>query len=435
MAFDSMTDKRRAQYLAEWNNSKTTAERKKAIDAKWGFSSNSSAGGTAPAGLKGFLSQVPSDASKFFTNIDSAKGALSGQQGINQYNAYLNSTLNRPNEQDPFGSLSYSFDPTTGQLTRKMQSSDTQAGINNSIETLDQKNLGGAIYKRDQASETMRDPYSLSDLPQRSRFGLDGLTAIPGAGDLTGERRRVEDSLYQRFADVNEPRFQRETAAKDQELRNQGLMPGSVGYKTAMDMVSQQQEDARRGARSQALGMGLDEQQGQFGMGLQSRQQQVGERSDLSRISGDERTQATQEYEAQRYAPVTEMQMFQGATRGFMAPPSTAMTAVDVGNVDVPGTSLGFKALDKPMAMMAGGWGGGGGGVVSSPYARQYDSLASGSPYSRGGATTQGGGYTGPSTTDSLVNGFSNGVGYGATQSIMPKAAKASGNSWTRRAW
>ena len=434
--FDPMSDSRRNRYLSEYNNPKTTAARKKAIDAKWGFSKNSAAGTPQSQSLKGFLSDVPGAASKNFKDIGDAEGALGGQQGINQYNAYLNATLNRPREEDPFGTLSYSYDPKTGEVVRKMESSPTQAGINRSIETLDEKNLGGAIYKRDQASETMRDPYSLNGLRQRENFNLNGLMSIPGAGDFGGERKRVEDSLYNRFAERMEPQLANARSLKDQELRNQGLMPGSKGYDDAMKLQSFAENDARSGARTDAVSMGLGEQQGLFDMGMRGRQQQVGERADLSRISGDERTQATQEYEASRYAPGTGMGLFQNATRGFMAPPATPMTAVDVGNVDVGGTSIGFKSLDKPYpAMVAPAVSGGG---TQSPYASRYGSLASGSPFARQNIPTQGaggGGGGGSAVTNSVVNGFSQGVTAGVMNGFGTKAGQISGNNWNRRAY
>lgn len=285
--------------------------------------------------------------------IDDASGALGGQLGINQYIAGMNSNINRPDEVTPFGNNSYTMDPQTGKVTRSSTLSGNQAQINSLQEGLDIRNLQGADWMRNQVSDAYRDPYSLAGMP-----------AIPGQNDLMGERRRVEDQVYNNFSRRMQPEFDRQKQQTAQQLADMGIPMGSARYTQAMSDLARQQSDASLNAQTQATQLGGTEMSNNFNMGLTGRQQ------------------AISEYDTTRNAPLNEMNALQGSVRGVMQPSFTPFTAVDVGNVDVGGTYLGYGnyGLSKDAASKIGGGGGGGGGGGSSaglPFS-SYNSAISG---------------------------------------------------------
>jgi len=82
---------------------------------------------------------------------------------------------------------------------------------------------------------------------------------------------------FDRQMSLEGPRMQQATERMDNQLRNQGLAPGSQAYDRAMkDMRDQQGEQTGRMSQD-AMRLGADEQQRQFGRELQTRQQGVGE--------------------------------------------------------------------------------------------------------------------------------------------------------------
>lgn len=112
----------------------------------------------------------------------------------------------------------------------------------------------------------------LGETGQMYAGGLAGLgkqyfdTAGQGAPDSNAAFNRAYD-----VASANlEPRFQRASDAKYNQLRNQGLDPTSEAYKSATNDLALQQNEARNN-----LVTGLQGQM--FNQGLQGRQQQMSE--------------------------------------------------------------------------------------------------------------------------------------------------------------
>lgn len=95
-------------------------------------------------------------------------------------------------------------------------------------------------------------------------------TALPNS-NYADQRTRVEDAIYSR---VN-PQLQRDRNALDVKLANQGIMPGSEAYNTAIDESNRQANDARyqavlAGGQEQSRLAGLDLQAGQFANSAQA---------------------------------------------------------------------------------------------------------------------------------------------------------------------
>jgi hypothetical protein len=61
------------------------------------------------------------------------------------------------------------------------------------------------------------------------------------ADDFSSDRKRVEESLFQRM----DPQLKQDRARLEQQLRDQGLQPGTEAYDRAIDQASRQTTDAR----------------------------------------------------------------------------------------------------------------------------------------------------------------------------------------------
>lgn len=147
--------------------------------------------------------------------------------------------FNRVNQSDPFGN----------------QMRYTQTGTDAN---------GNPVYSVNQSLGGMGQTYAqgLSGLGNQY-FGTAG-----NVGNLGSQA--AMDRAYE-FATANlEPRFQRSRAQMETQLRNQGLDPTSEAYRTSMNDLNLQQNEARNN-----LVTGLQGQM--FDQGMRQRQQQIGE--------------------------------------------------------------------------------------------------------------------------------------------------------------
>jgi hypothetical protein len=97
-----------------------------------------------------------------------------------------------------------------------------------------------------------------------------------GANDFSEDRKRVEDALYARL----NPQLERDRAALEQRLANQGLTPGGEAWNKAYDAYTRQANDARlgvirEGGAEQSRLFGLD--RGAFALDDEPHREQAGE--------------------------------------------------------------------------------------------------------------------------------------------------------------
>lgn len=163
----------------------------------------------------------------------------SKQQGEGTRSAYEQAAFNRVNQSDALGNtLQYSQTGTDAQ--------------------------GNPIFSASQ---------QLGKYGQQAAGGLAGLGGqyFSRAGDTSGLGSNDALDRAYGFASANlEPRFQRATDAAENRLRNQGLDPTSEAYKSQMNDLALQQNEARNN-----LVTGLQGQM--FSQGLQQRQQGMSE--------------------------------------------------------------------------------------------------------------------------------------------------------------
>ena len=135
---------------------------------------------------------------------------------------------------------------------------------------------------------------------------FEGLPAAPVANEEN--RRAVEEALFSRL----NPQFERDRAALETQLANQGITPGSEAYNREMQLMGQGVNDARM----QAVLASGQEQSRLFG------------------LESAQRDRAIQEMFAQRNAPINEVGALLGtgqvSTPQFAPPPQTGVAPTDV---------------------------------------------------------------------------------------------------------
>lgn len=157
----------------------------------------------------------------------------------NTGNAFQNASFNRINQQDAFGNT----------LNYQQTGTDER---------------GNPIFSANQ---------QLGEMGQQYATGLAGLGQqyFQNAGNRPDMGSEAAFNQAYDYASANlEPRFQRTTAATENRLRNQGLDPTSEAYRSQMNDVALQQNEARNN-----IVTGLQNQM--FQQGIQNRQQQMGE--------------------------------------------------------------------------------------------------------------------------------------------------------------
>lgn len=258
-------------------------------------------------------------------NLKDARGVVGAQNDINQWTAAQNAKMNRVNQVGPFGSQKWSQD-ANGNWTM----------------TTD---LGGqqGLYDQQLSRDTGLGDIAKSQMGRiqgQGAYDLSGIGNDPTKFNFADQRKAIEDQIYKRFADINEPRFQQEEQDFDQKMADRGIPVGSAQYNTMKMEMERQHNDARQAAQVGAIQTGQGEEAQAFNQGMQARQQGV------------------QEYGQQRGAPWQDMANAIGMQKGLMVPQFQGIR--DYGQVDQANTDVsGAIAATKPVSMGGGGGGGG----------------------------------------------------------------------------
>jgi len=161
------------------------------------------------------------------------------QAAANKEAAVAQANINMVNQYTPQGSLEYTQRGTASDGTP--QFSATQKYSPEQQQLYDLSNQ--AAQKYGQTANTQMDAVS-SRLAQPLDFS--SLGAAPVANEQT--RQTVADAMYQRL----NPQFDRDRAALETSLANQGIGIGSQAYNTAIDEINRARNDARLAVEGQA---------------------------------------------------------------------------------------------------------------------------------------------------------------------------------------
>lgn len=235
--------------------------------------------------------------------MDMARGISNEQQQIDRNRAMQEALMNRSNTQDAYGSINWSYDPTTSQWTQRTTLNPEQQAL------LDQRNQI-SLQSGNQVGELQRQFGAMAPMDMQG---------LPALNHGAAERQRIEDRLYNEYQGDIRERQDREFNELNTFLQNQGFDPMSQGYRTSLDDFRGDYGDQYRKARTQAMAQGLQEQQGQFNMSLQRR------------------NQALQEMLTPRNQLLKEIGALSGGVAGAVNPIAAQQTSVDFGDTDFAG--------------------------------------------------------------------------------------------------
>lgn len=205
------------------------------------------------------------------------------QQAGNDETALYNAQLNNVNQVTPYGTLTYANTPGNALTMSQFQkmpgydNSQTTASANAALakynadngltgngpsqftstvklspqeqtlldnqQALMTQEQGLAKTSLDQAQTTMAQPYNL---------GGAGITPIAGQGDISGYQNQVSGDIMSRI----NPQLDRNTAALNTQLANQGITQGSDAYNNAIKLDNQAKNDAYTQAQLSAVQAG-----------------------------------------------------------------------------------------------------------------------------------------------------------------------------------
>ena len=205
------------------------------------------------------------------------------QDYANQRSVSQQLETNRLNELTPFGNQYYVQDENGNQF--KVNSVGNLNPINTAGWTGEQYQNQSYIDRSLQAIAGEGGDNNQGQgglLPQlRGMFSspvdFSGVSRAPTIDDFGADRSRIENSLYDRFATVNEPIFARQSEQFEQDMANRGIPRGSELYNQQYEQLQRAQNDARQAARAQTIQMGGSEQQRLFEDANTARTNAIGE--------------------------------------------------------------------------------------------------------------------------------------------------------------
>ena len=277
------------------------------------------------------------------------------QQGIeNVETARVQARLNNPNTYTPYGTqlVSYDGDQATIRQTLTPQAQKTLEEQQNTQYQLASLSGKGA----DLASGVLDKPFTFGGPAVQTSFDQGGpLQSAPSAGQY-GLAGAVNPSAYGQASGINagqygmaqggvnapnlassldlsnvanmpinagmsaqeaimsrlQPSLQKNRVSTETQLINQGLRPGTEAYDNAIQLLGQQENDARQQAVLQGIGLDLSANQQGYGQALQSAG--FGNQAQLSGFGANlQNQQAANQAIAQNYGQGVNAQQMQNA--------------------------------------------------------------------------------------------------------------------------
>lgn len=261
---------------------------------------------------------------------------LAQQQGqANQDAAVTTAQLGSPNETTPWGSISRQYDPTSKQFTYTTSLSPDQdklfqgsedidlakmdlgkqqignlsdlwsqpldtSGMTNRVTNVAPSNLQTSFRTSNYSTDPGSAPgyqkaLDLSGLGGRPSLNMSSLPALPGVGDFSADKQKVEDALYQQQTSRLDPQWQQQETQLRDRLYSQGIREGNPAWTQAFDDFNRQKNDAYQGARTSAITGGGAEQSRMFGMATTAHQQAAQDALSAAGFQLDERSQGVAE--------------------------------------------------------------------------------------------------------------------------------------------
>jgi hypothetical protein len=189
------------------------------------------------------------------------KGAAIEQGAANLESARATAKLSNPNTYTPYGTQTVTYEgdiPTVTQtLTPTAQKTlEAQQGVQYSLANLGQKGANTA-------SSVLDKPFDFGGPAVQTSLDTSGIAKMPVNAGMTGQ-----EAIMQRL----EPSLARQRTSTETQLINQGLRPGTEAYDNAIQLLGQQETDARTQAIVQGLNLDIGANAQGFNQAVQSGQ-------------------------------------------------------------------------------------------------------------------------------------------------------------------
>lgn len=286
--------------------------------------------------------------------------AAAQQQGqANVNSAIATNFLNQANQVGPTGSLTYSYDyangyrdPQTGQIIPQTTATTTLSPEQQKL--YDQQNSIGAALNDlaargigyvDQASAT---PIDQSKLPSMATGLAIPMGQSPTLSDFNSTRDKVTDAYMTRL----QPYLDRERAAMDNRLANQGITHGSEAWNWDQDTFNRGANDQRVAA----LLAGDEASQNLLNNAMASRQQDFNIGLAGSEFNNSARQQAIQEADYFKNQPLNMLNALRSGNQVSMPSFGNATAGSTISSTPIyQATSDQYQAaMDAYKAKMAG---------------------------------------------------------------------------------
>jgi hypothetical protein len=250
-------------------------------------------------------------------------GAAVAQGAANLESARATARLSNPNVYTPYGTqlVSYEGDvPTVRQtLTPTAQKTlEAQQNVDLSLSNLAQKGTGIA-------SDVLDKPFSFGGPDVQTSLDTSGIAKMPVNAGMTGQ-----EAIMQRL----EPSLARQRVSTETQLINQGLRPGTEAYNNAINLLGQQENDARTQAVTQGLNLDIGANAQGYNQALQSGQFGNTAQQQMLAQAIQQRQMPLNEINALTSSSQIENPQFGAYAGSNVAPPPIAQATAQQGQYD-----------------------------------------------------------------------------------------------------
>jgi len=188
-------------------------------------------------------------------------GAAVAQGQANIESARATAKLNNPNMYTPYGTQTVSYEGDVPTVTQTLNPTsqkalEAQQNVGLSLSNLAQKGTGIA-------SNVLDKPFSFGGPAVQTSLDTSGIAKMPVNAGMTGQ-----EAIMQRL----EPSLAKQRVSTETQLINQGLRPGTEAYNNAINLLGQQENDARTQAVTQGLNLDIGANAQGYNQALQSGQ-------------------------------------------------------------------------------------------------------------------------------------------------------------------
>jgi len=279
--------------------------------------------------------------------LPKAEALVAGQQQENSQTLAQNLAANRVNQVTPYGNITYSGDPLTGQTQTTTLTEGAQSTLNNQ-ESLAKLLSGLGIQAGGNINLSQPD---LAALPSRvNSLDTSGLPALPGAEGQEAERARIEKSLFDRSTSLLRPEFDQQRSRTTQTLADRGFdLERSAGAQSEFDRLDRSQNASYERAAADAVAGGGAEMSRNYGIASDARSRGLAEQLANAGLSNEGRDAGLNEQLTMRNLPLQDISALNSLTPNLPTLAPTSPYTSTQAPTDVAGTSLAAyqAALNK----------------------------------------------------------------------------------------